>query len=97
MNESRIERKVCHYAKSKGWLVFKFLSPSNRGVPDRIFIRKGKVIFVEFKSLNKKPTKLQTLIASKIESELIRVYLIDSIEKGYNLFNSYEEIENDTK
>jgi len=38
MLERDIERKVCEMAKVAGWLAFKFVSPAQRGVPDRIFI-----------------------------------------------------------
>jgi hypothetical protein len=37
--EKVIEKKVCDYAKSKGFVVYKFASFNNAGVPDRIMIR----------------------------------------------------------
>lgn len=85
MRESEIEKKVSDYAKAKGWLVYKFVSPSQRGVPDRIFIRGGKLFFVEFKAPGKKPTKLQDKIFGKIREELFEVYIIDDVEQGKKL------------
>ena len=50
IRERDIEKKACDLAKAAGWLVFKFVSPSQRGVPDRIFIRQGRIVFIEFKA-----------------------------------------------
>jgi Holliday junction resolvase len=86
MKESTIEKKVSEYAKSKGWLSYKFVSPSNRGVPDRIYIKGGECIFIEFKASKKKPTKLQDKIIERIRNEDILVYIIDNIDEGKNIF-----------
>lgn len=87
MKESVIEKKVSDYAKAKGWLVYKFVSPNNKGVPDRIFIGGGEVFFIEFKALGKKPTKLQENVADKIRKELIDVYVIDNVADGKALID----------
>ena len=91
MLESRIEKAVCKYAKDHGWLYYKFSSPGNRGVPDRIFMKEGYVVFVEFKATGKKPSKLQATIHSKMKAEGIKVYWTDSIEGGKNIINKYED------
>lgn len=49
VSEARIERAVCAYARRTGWLVYKFTSPGQRSVPDRIFMRGGAVVLIEFK------------------------------------------------
>ena len=66
IRESHIERAVCVWAKADGWLVFKFSSPSLRGVPDRMFIKDGLTVFIEFKAPHKKPTPLQTATMAKM-------------------------------
>ena len=91
IKESTIESKVCRYARSLGWLAYKFTSPSFKGVPDRIFIRKGVIFFIEFKSLGKKPTKLQAKTIDRIRSQGFDVYVVDNIDKGYKIFNKYEK------
>ena len=88
MRESEIEKKVSDYAKAKGWLVYKFVSPSQRGVPDKIFIGGGEIFFVEFKAPGKKPTKLQDKIFSKIRGELFEVYIVDDVEQGKKLIDN---------
>lgn len=51
MLERDIERYVNRKAKETGCLTYKFTSPGNPGVPDRIIITpKGQTIFVELKA-----------------------------------------------
>jgi len=59
MLERVLEKKLVEYARKKGVLTYKFSSPSNAGVPDRIFIGNGVVQFLELKQKGKKPTALQ--------------------------------------
>jgi hypothetical protein len=66
IRESHIERTVCVWAKNDGWLIFKFSSPSLRGVPDRMFIKDGLIVFIEFKAPSKKPTPLQAATMAKM-------------------------------
>lgn len=91
MRESKIEIEVCEYAESLGWEVHKIKSLSKRGFPDRIFFRKGKIFFIEFKVEDGKPRKQQSKRIEELEDQDIEVYVIDSIEKGYNLLKSYEK------
>jgi hypothetical protein len=84
MLESAIENKVCDLAKKAGWLSFKFVSPAQRGVPDRIFIKTGRVVFIEFKAPSKKPTPLQDHIMRKMVDAGCEVWVCDSIEEGSN-------------
>ena len=89
MRESVIEKKVGDYATSKGWLVYKFSSPNTRAVPDKIFMRNGVVFFIEFKAPNKLPTKLQYANHKRITAHGVSVFVIDNIEKGIALVDSY--------
>lgn len=89
MRESEIEKKVSEYAKAKGWLVYKFVSPSQRGVPDKIFIGGGDIYFIEFKAPGKKPTKLQDKVFNRIREELFEVYIIDDVATGKLLIDKY--------
>ena len=51
MRESSIERGLREKLKRLGCLFYKFVSPGNNGVPDRIVITPaGRVIFVELKT-----------------------------------------------
>ena len=78
--EKKLEKRCTDVAKANGWWSRKFSSPSNRGVPDRIFIKEGMVIFIEFKALGNSPTPLQ-----QHEMDLIRdhggmAYWTDNVE-----------------
>ena len=88
--EKVIEKKVCDYAKSKGFVVYKFASFNNAGVPDRILItKKGTVLFVEFKRKGKKLTPLQANHRYKIEKNNGIYYLVDDIERGKSLVDMW--------
>jgi hypothetical protein len=82
MLERDIERKVGEYAKKLGVWHRKFVSPQNRGVPDRVFAYKGAIIFIEFKAPGKKPTPLQEAEAKKMRDADVRVYVCDNVEQG---------------
>ena len=87
IRESVIETKVSTYAKSKGWLVYKFVAPGRSGVPDRLYIKEGQVIFIEFKTAKGKLSKLQEVQIERIRQQGIPVYVINNIEAGKTLFD----------
>lgn len=85
--ESAIEKRVSNHARALGWLTFKFVSVSQRGVPDRIYMKSGEVFFIEFKSPGKKATALQLHIHEQIMNAGIQVYVIDNVDDGKAIFN----------
>ncbi len=90
MLEKDLERKIVNKAKKLGYLTYKFVSPSNRGVPDRIFIsEKGKLFFVEFKSKKGKLSKLQDKKISELRVRKQSVFVIDDEEIGMKLLMEY--------
>jgi len=66
MRESALEAKIVKYCRENGILTYKFSSPSQRGVPDRVMMKDGKVLFLEVKAPGKEPTKLQIHEIEKI-------------------------------
>lgn len=86
MKESTLEKKSVAIAKSHGWLSYKFTSPQNSGVPDRLFIRNGKTIFVEFKRLGETPRPLQAKVISDMRSHGAVVHVIDNLGDAKNAF-----------
>ncbi len=87
MRESKIEKEVCEYARTLGWTVYKFVSPGLRGVPDRMFLRDGVSIFIEFKASGKKPSKIQFKRIKELNEIGFYACWIDSVEDGIRLFN----------
>ena len=60
MKESQIEKSLTEKVKKAGGLSYKFCSPNNPGVPDRIVITPaGQVIFVELKTEIGRMAKIQ--------------------------------------
>lgn len=82
MTEAAIEAKLVRYAKSKGVLTFKFSSPSNRGVPDRVFMCNGKVLFLELKREGEVPTALQFHTMKKITDMGVTCDWCDNVRQG---------------
>ena len=81
MNEKYIERKLTEKVRKSGGLAFKFVSPGASGVPDRLVLLPGGVIFfAELKSLGKKMRPLQIRQKEKIERLGFKVFCIDSVE-----------------
>lgn len=89
LTERYIESTIAKKAVELGFLTYKFTSPSNRGVPDRIFINKtGQIFFIEFKSLSGKVTSLQRMVFSKLIHRGISIYLVNNIQRGIDILNS---------
>ena len=89
MRESTIERAVCSYAKAKGCLVMKLAGPNQKGQPDRMFIRDGKVLFIEFKAPGKQPTALQLRFMCDMHEHGAHVAWCDDIGRGKELIHTF--------
>jgi hypothetical protein len=79
--EKKIEKRCCDVARANGWYTRKFSSPSNRGVPDRIFIKDGDVWFVEFKAPGNTPTKLQEHEMDLLQKAGAQVCWTDNVDE----------------
>lgn len=84
-SEKVFERTLSKYVDDIGGMAVKLLSQFLRGLPDRMFLLKGGiVIFVEFKSTGKKPTKIQEYIHKKLRELEFHVLVVDSVETYEN-------------
>ena len=81
MREKEIENHLVRKVKKLGGLCFKFISPGNAGVPDRIVIKNGKLVFIELKAPGKEVRALQRLQIDKLLKHEQTVYVADSKEK----------------
>lgn len=85
-SEKVFERELSKYVDDTGGMAVKLLSQFIKGLPDRMFLLPGGVVvFVEFKSTGKKPTKIQSYLHTKMQALGFLVYVVDSVE-------SYEEV-----
>ena len=85
--ESRIETKTTEYAQSLGMMSLKLNVKGQRGWPDRIYVWKGKVWFVEFKRAKEKPRPLQLFIHDCLRKQGIVVRIIDNLIDGRTMIN----------
>lgn len=68
-SEKSIEQYLVKKARDVGGRAYKFVSPGNQGVPDRIVIfPSGGVVFVELKCKTGKLSELQKLQLRKLRS-----------------------------
>jgi hypothetical protein len=79
MRESTIEAYLRDEVRKIGGRAYKFVSPGNDGVPDRLVcFPGGRVVFVEMKALGKKPTSLQRMQQAVLSGLDFQVWVIDS-------------------
>lgn len=82
ISEKEIEAYLRTRIKKLGGVAYKFTSPGNDGVPDRlVLLPGGQTEFVELKAPGKKPSKLQMVQINRIKALGFKVYVIDSKEK----------------
>lgn len=83
--EKDIERYLVTSCTRLGVLCYKFTSPSNIGVPDRILIGRDnsynpQTIFCELKRPGEKPRPSQRAVIDRLESRGAHVVVIDSFD-----------------
>jgi hypothetical protein len=67
MKEATIEKYLYDQCKARGYCCYKFVSPAQPGVPDRVVIGRGRVLFIELKRPGRKPTPLQAHHINEIQ------------------------------
>lgn len=87
--ESDVERKLVQGIQVLGGRAYKWVSPGNTGVPDRIVIfPDGKVEFVELKTVTGKVTKLQEAQINRLARLNCTVHVI----RGLRGVNEYLDV-----
>ena len=82
MKESAIEARLVREVRKRGGLCYKFTSPGNPGVPDRIVLFPGgRLAFVEIKAPGKTLRPLQVRRKRQLESLGFKVYVLDAAEQ----------------
>lgn len=89
IRERDIERKVVAYCKKHGLVTYKFTSPSYAGVPDRIIMGRGRILFLELKAPGGRSTPLQVREQNRIRDVGCNAAMVDSIEGVIHMINVY--------
>ena len=81
MREKEVEQYLVKKVKEIGGKAFKFVSPGNAGVPDRmVCLPGGRIFFVELKAPGGKTTALQDLQIKKLYDLGFNVMVTDNKE-----------------
>jgi hypothetical protein len=90
-SEKTIERHFATQVKLLGGQSFKLPAVYVAGLPDRMALLPGGVVFfAELKSTGRKPTPIQKLIHKKLRALGFEVYVIDTIELLEQTINKYK-------
>jgi hypothetical protein len=90
--ERDIEQDLVKAIAKLGGKAYKWSSPSNRAVPDRIcFLPGGGIAFIECKATGKKPTPLQWKVINYLRSLGQKVLVINSKEQVDTLYTVTKE------
>lgn len=93
--ERVLESRCVKFARTRGWLARKMNGLGYVSWCDRLFIPPRKtldpvVVWVEFKRLGDKPTKLQTLHHKELRARGQHVFVVDNFIDFVNVINEYE-------
>jgi len=82
MKEKDVERYLRESVKAAGGIAYKFVSPGNAGVPDRLVCMPGgRIFFVELKAPGGRTTALQDRQIDRLTDLGCAVHVLDSKER----------------
>lgn len=82
MLEKDIEKRLVQGVKKLGGKAYKFVSPGNVGVPDRIVVLPpGRIIFVELKTDTGRLSPMQTVQIKQLEDMGADVRVVQGIDE----------------
>lgn len=76
--EFKIEDCLEDQIKKIGGKCYKFVSPGYDGMPDRIVVFRGTVVFVEIKRPNAKPRKLQKIRHAELKAQGVKTAVVSN-------------------
>lgn len=90
MRESEIEKILTNEVRKLGGRAYKWVSPGNDGVPDRIVIFQGKpLVFVELKTDTGKLSALQSVQINRLKDLGQPVEVVKGINGLSQFFQDY--------
>lgn len=92
VRERDIERWLVSLIKRMGGEAFKFVSPGNDGVPDRLVCMPGgRIYFVELKTDSGRPSGLQQWQMERLRRLGASVHLITGMEEAMEFIRMLQE------
>lgn len=83
--EKSVESYLKEQVEKLGGKCYKFESPGTAGMPDRIVVYKGCVVFIETKRPGARPRKLQQERIKELRAQHVPAFSIDTKDKVDNL------------
>lgn len=80
--EADIEEDINDYAQRRGWWARKFVTPGNVGPPDRIFIRRARIVFMEIKRPGEEPRASQVQVMKEMREHGAEVHWCDNLQQA---------------
>ena len=91
-SEKLIEKTLVAEVKTLGGWAIKLLCTYVTGLPDRLVLLPGGVVFfVEVKTTGKKPTAVQRLVHEKLRKLGFTVHVVDSLKQLNSILNNLLE------
>ena len=91
LSEKQIESQIVTAASGCGWLAYKLQSPTSRGIPDRILIRNGVVVFMEIKTPRGRLSLPQSLAIRKLRRYGANVVVVKSVSAAIDYLMQFDK------
>ena len=85
VREENVELEVVAKAEMAGWLVRKVQWIGRRGAPDRVFIKDGRLVLIEFKRPGKEPIGQQRREFNRIKAAYPETYWTDDVAEALDI------------
>lgn len=92
MQENLVESEGVKHAKKRGWLVYKWSSPGQSGIHDRLHFKNGVTFSIEYKATDKKATPKQQGEAVKLKAVNIPARCIDNVSDAREFIDTMTEV-----
>lgn len=85
--ESELERDHRSRAIEAGWMVVKIMRASPNGFPDRLYLRDGRYVLIEWKRPGKPATPQQIKRHKEIRAHGGEVYVVDNVVEANRILD----------
>ena len=85
--EAKFEKRLIDHAAKFGWWTKKLVAADRTGDPDRLFLRKGRVVFLELKDKDERPERKQLRRMDDIRKHGGDVHWTDNFEAACDILD----------